>query len=193
AIGNTILGRFSLDTNQVHLEDSDLSDDVWKSFKHIRILACGTSWHAAVAGKYMIESLARVPVEVDYASEYRYRNPVILPDTLFMFVTQSGETLDTIAAQRQLRDRGKSLTITNVVGSMTTRVADAILYTRAGPEIGVASTKAFTTQIACLYLVALHLATLHKTLSDGEMRKALTDLTELPQKMESILEKAKHI
>src|SRR5262249_49356694 len=193
AIENTILGRFSLDTNRVHLEDVAFSEDTWKSFKHIRILACGTSWHAALAGKYMIESLARLPVEVDYASEYRYRNPVILPDTLFIFITQSGETLDTIAAQRQLREHGKSLTITNVVGSMTTRVADAVLYTRAGPEIGVASTKAFTTQLTCLYLVALHLARLHNTRSDAEIRTALTDLTELPQKMERILEDARHI
>jgi len=193
AIENTILGRFSLDTNQVHLEDVAFSDDLWKSVKHIRILACGTSWHAATAGKYMIESLARVPVEVDYASEYRYRNPVILPDTLFIFITQSGETLDTIAAQRQLREHGKCLTVTNVVGSMTTRVADAVLYTRAGPEIGVASTKAFTTQLACLYLVAVHLAKLHGKLSDAEIRKALTDLTELPQKMENVLLGAKSI
>lgn len=193
AIENTILGRFSLDTNKVHLEDVAFSEGVWKSFRHIRILACGTSWHAALAGKYMIESLSRLPVEVDYASEYRYRNPVILPDTLFIFITQSGETLDTIAAQRQLRDQGKCLTITNVVGSMTTRVADAVLYTRAGPEIGVASTKAFTTQLACLYLVALHLAQLHGKLGEGEMRKALSDLTELPQKMENVLSGAKHI
>jgi glutamine---fructose-6-phosphate transaminase (isomerizing) len=193
AIENTILGRFSLENNRVHLEDVAFSDDVWKSFRHIRILACGTSWHAATAGKHMIESMARIPVEVDYASEYRYRNPVILPDTLFIFITQSGETLDTIAAQRQFRDQGKSLTITNVVGSMTTRVADSILYTRAGPEIGVASTKAFTTQLASLYLVALHLASLHKTLSESEIRKALTDLTQLPQKMEKILAGAKHI
>ena len=193
AIENTILGRFSLDTNTVHLEDAAFSDDVWKSFKHIRILACGTSWHAATAGKYMIEALARIPVEVDYASEYRYRNPVILPDTLFIFITQSGETLDTIAAQRQFQQYGKSLTVTNVVGSMTTRVADAVLYTRAGPEIGVASTKAFTTQLACMYLVALHLAKLHKRISGADMRKALADLTELPHKMEKILEGAKHI
>src|SRR5213594_3239983 len=193
AIENTILGRFSLDTNTVHLEDIAFTNDVWQGFKHIRILACGTSWHAALAGKHMIESLARLPVEVDYASEYRYRNPVVLPDTLFIFITQSGETLDTIAAQRQVRAEGKTLTITNVVGSMTTRVADAVLYTRAGPEIGVASTKAFTTQLACLYLVALHLSKLHKTLSDAQLRKALTDLVELPHKLENILENAKHI
>src|SRR5215469_10312110 len=193
AVENTVLGRFSLDTNTVHLEDVAFSEAVWRSFKHVQILACGTSWHAALAGKYMIESLARIPVEVDYASEYRYRNPVISPDTLFIFITQSGETLDTIAAQRQFRENGKSLTITNVVGSMTTRVADAVLYTRAGPEIGVASTKAFTTQLACLYLIALHLAKLHKRLSDSEIRKGLTDLTELPQRMEKILAGAKHV
>jgi glucosamine--fructose-6-phosphate aminotransferase (isomerizing) len=194
AIGNTVLGRYSLDTNMVHLEDVAFSDELWKSFKHIRILACGTSWHSALAGKYLIESMARLPVEVDYASEYRYRNPVILPDSLYIFITQSGETADTVAAQRQVRQSGsKVLTLTNVVGSMTTRVADAVLYTRAGPEIGVASTKAFTTQLVCLYLVALHLAKLHKTMTDADIRKALVDLTELPQKMEIILEKAKRI
>src|SRR5215510_9863296 len=194
AVGDTVLGRISLDTNTVHLEDVAFSEEQWKSFKHIRILACGTSWHAALAGKHMIESIARIPVEVDYASEYRYRNPIILPDSLFIFITQSGETADTIAAQRMIRDAGsKVLTITNVVGSMTTRVADAVLYTRAGPEIGVASTKAFTTQLTCLYLVALHLARLHNTRSDADIRTALTDLTELPQKMEKILAGAKHI
>jgi glutamine---fructose-6-phosphate transaminase (isomerizing) len=194
AIGNTVLGRFSLDTNTIHLEDIAFTEDQWKSFRHVRILACGTSWHAALAGKYMIEGMARMPVEVDYASEYRYRHPVILPDTLFIFITQSGETADTVAAQRQVREAGaKILTLTNVVGSMTTRVADAVLYTRAGPEIGVASTKAFTTQLACLYLVALHFSKLHGTLSDAEMRKALTDLTELPHKMEVLLENAKHV
>ena len=107
AIGNTVLGRLSLDTNTIHLEDVAFTDEQWKSFKQIRILACGTSWHAALAGKYMIESLARIPVEVDYASEFRYRNPVILPDTLFIFITQSGETPDTIAAQRQVREAGQ--------------------------------------------------------------------------------------
>ena len=194
AIGNTILGRFSLDTNRVHLEDVAFTDEQWKTFRHVRILACGTSWHAALAGRYMIESMARLPIEVDYASEYRYRNPVVLPDTLFIFITQSGETADTIAAQRQVRDFGaKILTITNVVGSMTTRVADAVLYTRAGPEIGVASTKAFTTQLACLYLIALHLAKINGTMSDAAIRTALTELTELPHKMEVILDNAKRL
>jgi len=194
AVGDTVLGRISLDTNSVHLEDVDFTNDQWKGFKHIRILACGTSWHSAVAGKYMIESMARIPVEVDYASEYRYRNPIILPDTLFVFITQSGETADTVAAQRMIREgSSKILTITNVVGSMTTRVADAVLYTRAGPEIGVASTKAFTTQLTCLYMLALHLGQLHGNVSESTARQALADLKELPHKMETLLDKADHI
>src|SRR5262245_35683930 len=194
AIGNTVLGRISLDTNTVHLEDASFSEDQWKSFKHFRILACGTSWHAALAGKHMIESITRLPVEVDYASEYRYRDPVILPDSLYIFITQSGETADTVAAQRLVREAGsKILTITNVVGSMTTRIADAVLYTRAGPEIGVASTKAFTTQLACLYMLSLHLAKVHGRLPDATMRKYLEDLTSLPHKMEAILESAKQV
>jgi glucosamine--fructose-6-phosphate aminotransferase (isomerizing) len=131
---------------------------------------------------------------VDYASEYRYRDPVLLPDSLFIFITQSGETADTVAAQRQVRDAGaKILTITNVVGSMTTRIADAVLYTRAGPEIGVASTKAFTTQLTCLYLVALHLGRLHGVLGDSDARRMLEELTALPHKIEVILESAKEI
>jgi glucosamine--fructose-6-phosphate aminotransferase (isomerizing) len=113
------------------------------------------------------------------------------PDTLYIVITQSGETADTVAAQRMVRDLGgKVLTITNVVGSMSTRVADAVLYTRAGPEIGVASTKAFTTQLSCLYMLAIHLAKLHGTMTDARIRKALTDLTALPHKMETILERA---
>jgi glucosamine--fructose-6-phosphate aminotransferase (isomerizing) len=194
AIGNTVLGRLSLDTNTIHLEDTGFTNEQWKSFKQVRILACGTSWHAALAGKSMIESLARIPVEVDVASEFRYRNPIILPDSLFIFITQSGETADTVSAQRLVREAGaKILTITNVVGSMTTRIADAVLYTRAGPEIGVASTKAFTTQLTCLYLVAVHMANLHGKLTDTAMRKLLEDLTALPQKMEAILESAKDV
>jgi len=194
AVGNTVLGRLSQDTDSVRLDEVGFSEELWKSFKQIRILACGTSWHAALAGKYMIEPLARIPVEVDYASEFRYRNPVILPDTLFVFITQSGETADTISAQRLVRESGsKILTITNVVGSMTTRIADGILYTRAGPEIGVASTKAFTTQLVCLYLLALHLGKLHGSVSDAEIRRMLEDVKALPHKMEEVLSCAKNI
>jgi len=194
AVGNTVLGRLSQDTDSVRLDEVAFTDEQWKSFKQIRILACGTSWHSALVGKHMIESLARVPVEVDYASEFRYRNPVFLPDSLFIFITQSGETADTISAQRLVRESGsKILTITNVVGSMTTRIADGILYTRAGPEIGVASTKAFTTQLVCLYLVALHLGKIHGTVSDTDMRRMLEELKALPHKMEEMLESAKNV
>jgi len=194
AVGNTVLGRLSQDTDSVRLDEVGFTDEQWKNFKQIRILACGTSWHAALAGKYMIEPLARVPVEVDYASEFRYRSPVILPDTLFVFITQSGETADTISAQRLVRESGsKILTITNVVGSMTTRIADGVLYTRAGPEIGVASTKAFTTQLVCLYLLALHLGKLHGTLTDADIRRMLEDVKALPHKMEEVLLCAKHV
>jgi glucosamine--fructose-6-phosphate aminotransferase (isomerizing) len=194
AVGNTVLGRLSQDTDSVRLDEVGFTDEQWKSFKSIRILACGTSWHAALAGKYMLEPLARLPVEVDYASEFRYRNPVILPDTLFVFITQSGETADTISAQRLVRESGsKILTITNVVGSMTTRIADGVLYTRAGPEIGVASTKAFTTQLVCLYLLALHLGKLRGTLPDTEIRRMLEDVKALPHKMEEVLSCAKNV
>ena len=194
ALSNTVLGRFSLDANVIHLEDVAFTDEQWKSFKRICILACGTSWHAAMVGRQMIQSMARLPVEVDYASEYRYRNPVMEPDTLFIVITQSGETADTLAAQKMVRERGfKVLSITNVVGSMSTRLADAVLYTRAGPEIGVASTKAFTTQLVCLYLLALHLGSLNGRLSSAEIHRALTELTELPHKMEAILEHARDI
>jgi glucosamine--fructose-6-phosphate aminotransferase (isomerizing) len=194
AVGNTVLGRLSQDTDSVRLDEIGFTDEQWRSFKQIRILACGTSWHSALVGKHMIESLARVPVEVDYASEFRYRDPVFLPDSLFIFVTQSGETADTISAQRLVRERGsKILTITNVVGSMTTRIADGVLYTRAGPEIGVASTKAFTTQLVCLYLVALHMGKVHGTIADEDMRRMLEELKALPHKMEEMLLSAKNV
>lgn len=194
AVANTVLGRLSQDTDSVRMDEVAITEDQWKSFKQIRILACGTSWHAALVGKHMIESLARVPVEVDYASEFRYRNPIILPDSLYIFITQSGETADTISAQRLVRESGsKILTITNVVGSMTTRIADGVLYTRAGPEIGVASTKAFTTQLVCLYLLSLYLGKLHGTVADGDIRRMLEDLKALPHKMEEVLNCAKNV
>jgi glucosamine--fructose-6-phosphate aminotransferase (isomerizing) len=194
ALGNTVLGRISQDTNSVNLADAGFTEAEWKSFKNIRILACGTSWHSALVGKHMIESLARIPVEVDYASEFRYRNPVMVPDSLFIVITQSGETADTVAAQRLAKESGaKVLTVTNVVGSMSTRLADAVLYTRAGPEIGVASTKAFTTQLVCLYLLALYLGKIHGTIPEPDIRRMLEDLKTLPNKMDEILASAKSI
>src|SRR5206468_5553224 len=129
-----------------------------QEFKSIRIVACGTSWHAALAGKCMIEKLARVPVEVDYGSEFRYRDPIVSSDTLTVVISQSGETADTLAAQREAKQKGsKTLAICNVVGSMITREAAGTIYTHAGPEIGVASTKAFTSQLTALFILAMYL------------------------------------
>jgi glucosamine--fructose-6-phosphate aminotransferase (isomerizing) len=177
----------------VRLDEAGFTDAQWKSFKQIRILACGTSWHSALVGKHMIESLARVPVEVDYASEFRYRDPVFLPDSLFIFITQSGETADTISAQRLVRDHSAAiLTITNVVGSMTTRIADGILYTRAGPEIGVASTKAFTSQVIALALLTLKLGRLRE-MSVVKGRQIAQAMLALPEQIQSILDRAPEI
>ena len=188
AVSETLVGRMSLDSNEARLDDVGFGDEDWKGFKRVCLLACGTSWHSALAGKYMIESLARIPAEVDYASEFRYRNPVPQAGTLYVVITQSGETADTVAAQRQIREMGmKILTVTNVVGSMTTRIADGVLYTRAGPEIGVASTKAFVTQLAALYLLALHLGKVHENISEDRLSVALSELAALPHKLEEVL------
>src|SRR5438045_544206 len=144
----------------------------FREFKQVKIIACGTSWHAALAGKFMIEKLARIPVEVDYGSEFRYRDPIVGKDTLTIVISQSGETADTLAAQREAKQKGsKTLSICNVVGSMITREASGTLITHAGPEIGVASTKAFTCQLTALFLLAMHLAQVRGTLSDDCAKK----------------------
>ncbi len=159
SVRDTTLGRISQETGHIFLDEMQVSEAEFKAAKKINIAACGTSWHAAQAGKFMIERLARIPVEVDYASEWRYRDPIIPPDTLTMLISQSGETADTIAAQREAKSKGsKTLAICNVVGSMITREAAGTIYTHAGPEIGVASTKAFTAQLTALYLFALYVA-----------------------------------
>src|SRR5580692_1458963 len=145
AVKDTTLGRVGQETGRIFLDEMDISPKKFKEVRQIRIVACGTSWHAALAGKFMIEKLARIPVEVDYGSEFRYRDPLIGDDILTVVISQSGETADTIAAQREAKSKGsKTLSICNVVGSMITREASGSIYTHAGPEIGVASTKAFT-------------------------------------------------
>src|SRR5690242_16007671 len=150
----------------------DITENDFKNVRSIKIAACGTSWHAALAGKYMIEQLARIPVEVDYASEYRYRDPLVDDKSLVIAITQSGETADTIAAVREAKARGARLmAVCNVLGSMITREADGTVLTHAGPEIGVASTKAFTSQMVVLYLVALYLSQVRGTLSADERRR----------------------
>ncbi len=169
-----------------------LSDADLKAIDKITLLACGTSWHAALVGKFMIEELAKLPVEVDYGSEYRYRNPIINEKTLAVAITQSGETADTLAALREAKGKGaRSLAICNVVGSMATREAQGTIHTHAGPEIGVASTKAFTTQLVALYLFALKLSEVRGTLSQKERCEHIAALMELPKVLEETLKVAK--
>ncbi len=188
AVRDTTLGRISQETGHIFLDEMEVTDAEFKALSKVNLAACGTSWHAALAGKFMIERLARVPVEVDYASEWRYRDPIISPNTLTMLISQSGETADTIAAQREAKSKGsKTLAICNVVGSMITREAAGTIYTHAGPEIGVASTKAFTGQLTALYLFALYLAQVRGTLSEEQARNAVHELTRIPAKLEHLL------
>ncbi len=188
AVRETILGRASLDTGLVHLNEMAISDADLKAIDKITLLACGTSWHAALVGKFMIEELAKVPVEVDYGSEYRYRDPIVNNKTLAVAITQSGETADTLAAMREAKAKGaRSLSICNVVGSMATREAEGTIYTHAGPEIGVASTKAFTTQLVALYLFALKLAEVKATLSAEQRAQHIAALMQLPKVLEETL------
>jgi len=188
AVRDTTLGRVSQDTGRVFLDEMEITEAEFKAARKINIEACGTSWHAAQAGKFMIEALARVPVEVDYASEWRYRDPIVAPDTITLVISQSGETADTIAAQREAKARGsKTLAICNVVGSMITREAAGTIYTHAGPEIGVASTKAFTAQLTALYLFALYLAQVRGTIKEEQAKEAVFQLTLLPKKLEQLL------
>jgi glucosamine--fructose-6-phosphate aminotransferase (isomerizing) len=188
AVRDTVQGRVSLDTGRVYLDEMNITPEEFKSFDRVLIAACGTSWHAGLAGKYMIEQLARVPVEVDYASEFRYRDPVMSERTLLLVISQSGETADTIAALREAKERGsKVLAICNVQGSMVTRESDGTILTHAGPEIGVASTKAFTSQMIALYLFAMYLGQVRGTLSTEESARHAQELAELPVKIERLL------
>ncbi len=188
AVRDTTLGRVSQDTGQVYLSEMKISEAEFREAQKINILACGTSWHAGHAGKFMIETLARIPVEVDYASEWRYRDPIVEPDTITLVISQSGETADTIAAQREAKSKGsKTVAICNVVGSMITREAEGTIYTHAGPEIGVASTKAFTAQLTALYLFALYLAQVRGTVTPERAGAAVQELTRIPAKLETIL------
>jgi glucosamine--fructose-6-phosphate aminotransferase (isomerizing) len=172
----------------VTLDEIGLDDGVLAGMERLLIVACGTSWHAGLVGKFLVEQLARVPVEVDYGSEYRYRDPIVDERTLTVVITQSGETADTLAALREAKRKGSaSLAVCNVVGSMVTRESDGVVYTHAGPEIGVASTKAFTTQLVALYLLALHLARVKGTLSPHERQPHLDALAHLPHVVEQVL------
>src|SRR5512142_346722 len=188
SVRDTTLGRISLDSGKVYLEEMEITEADFRKFNKVNIAACGTSWHAALAGKFMLERLARVPVEVDYASEFRYRDPILGPDSLTMLITQSGETADTIAAQREAKAKGSpTVGICNVVGSMVTREAQGTIYTHAGPEIGVASTKAFTAQLTAVFLFALYLAEKRGQLTTEQACKYIVELSRIPGKLESIL------
>jgi glucosamine--fructose-6-phosphate aminotransferase (isomerizing) len=188
AVRDTTLGRVGQESGRIFLDEMDISPKDFKEFRQVRIVACGTSWHAALAGKFMIERLARLPAEVDYGSEFRYRDPILGRDTLTVVISQSGETADTLAAQREAKSKGsKTLAICNVVGSMITREAAGTLITHAGPEIGVASTKAFTGQLTALCLLAMHLGQARETLSADKSRVMVDKLLKIPAQLESIL------
>ena len=189
AVRDTLLGRISQETGKVFLDEMDITEEEFRNFREIKIVACGTSWHAALAGKFMIERLAHIPVEVDYGSEFRYRDPIINKNTLVIAISQSGETADTLAAQREARLKdAKILAICNVVGSMLTREANGTIYTHAGPEIGVASTKAFTGQLTALMLTALYLAQVRGKLTPAIAQTLMQELTRIPHKIETILQ-----
>src|SRR5579863_8729758 len=188
AIRDTTLGRSSLDSGKIFLGEMEIDDEELATASSINIAACVTSWHSALAGKYMIERLARMPVDVDYASEYRYRNPIPDRNALGLLITQSGETADTLAAQREMRSLGsKTVAICNVVGAMVAREAHGAIYTHAGPEIGVASTKAFTAQLTALFLLALKLGHLRGRLNTERSVQLMEELSRVPAKIEEVL------
>ncbi|HXG55800.1 MAG TPA: glutamine--fructose-6-phosphate transaminase (isomerizing) [Vicinamibacterales bacterium] len=188
AVKETVLGRASVESGKVFLHEIQIPDQVLRDVERVVILACGTSWHAALVGKFMIESVTRLPVDVDYGSEYRYRDPIVAPNTLTVVITQSGETADTLAALREAKKKGaRSIAICNVVGSMATRETDGTVYTHAGPEIGVASTKAFTAQLVALHLLALYLGQIRGTITPDQARLHIEGLMQLPILLEEVL------
>jgi len=186
---DTLRGRFSLQAGRINFDEIGFPPERLAAFRRVFFVACGTSWHAGLIGKYLVEAVGRVPAETDIASEFRYRDPVIGEGDLFVSITQSGETADTLAAQKEARRRGAStLSICNVVGSSSSREADAVVYTHAGPEIGVASTKAFTSQLAALYLLALAIGEARGTWGPEQVRRLLRGLIEMPHLMETVLQ-----
>jgi glucosamine--fructose-6-phosphate aminotransferase (isomerizing) len=188
AIRDTVLGRVSQQTGRVYLDEMDISETEFRNFTSIKAVACGTSLHAAMAGKYMLEELARIPVEIDYASEFRYRDPIIDDKTLVVAISQSGETADTLAAVRESKSKGaKILSICNVHGSMLTRESHGTILTHAGPEIGVASTKAFTSQMTVFYLLALYMAQVRGLMNEEQSLEHVRALNSLPVKLETLL------
>jgi glucosamine--fructose-6-phosphate aminotransferase (isomerizing) len=193
SLTDTMRGRVDLGSSEVYLEGVRLTAEQARSLTQMVSVACGTSYHSELVGQFMFEALARLPVRVEYASEFRYRDPVIDDDTLLLTITQSGETVDTLAAMEEGREKGAHLaTIVNVIGSQAARISDSIVYMHTGPEIGVASTKAFTASLVDQYLLAIHLGTLRGTLSAERRRVLLDDLATLPTLAGQLLDPAGH-
>ncbi len=190
AVRDTMLGRVSTETGQVILDEMEISEEEFRAFREIKIVAAGTSRHAGLAGRVMIERLARVPVEVDYASEFRYRDPLVDPRTLTIIMTQSGETADTIAGQREAQAKGsKTLAICNVLGSVAPHEANGAIYTHAGPEIAVGSTKTFSAQLTALFMFACYFGQIRGLLSSDQAKQLIAGLTALPRQLESVLQR----
>jgi glutamine---fructose-6-phosphate transaminase (isomerizing) len=188
---DTIQPRVSLDEGSVKLDEVRISPEELQALRRINIVASGTSRHAGMAGQYMIQELTNIPVDVDYASEFEYRNPLIGRGELTIVITQSGETADTTAAQREARAKGsRTIAISNVVDSTIAREADGVIYTNAGPEISIASTKAFTAQMAVLFLFTLYLGQVREKLSKEQLRRYIRELLDLPGKVETVLQSA---
>ena len=191
AVRETMVSRVNRQTGEVFLDNLGITPDEMKAFKSVRIAACGTSWHAALAGKFMIEKFARVPVEVDYGSEFRYRDPILDESVLTVVITQSGETADTLAAQREAALKGSpTISICNVIGAMITRETRGTIYTHAGPEIGVASTKAFTSQLAALFTLSMYMGQVRGRLDEAASRKLVGQLFVAPNEIEEALRTA---
>lgn len=189
AIRETFSSRISADNKRVVLNELSLTEEEIKDLRHIFIVACGTAYHAGVVGKYVIEDLARIPVTVDIASEFRYRNPIIHPGDLVIVISQSGETADTLAALRESKKAGaRILAVTNVVGSSVAREADDVLYTWAGPEIAVASTKAYSTQLIAMFLLGIHFAQVRGTIDAAYAERLITGMREIPDQVQTILD-----
>ncbi len=193
AVRDTFTGRMFEESGQIFFNDLQFTAKEWSKFKRVHIVACGTSWHAGLVGKFLLEDAARIPIEVDYGSEYRYRNPIVDENTLVIGVTQSGETADTIAGMQEAKKKGaKLISICNVIGAAATRMSDGVIYTNAGPEIGVASTKAFTTQLTAFYLLALYIRQLRGE-DRQDIRYAMHEMSVIPHKIETLLKQEKHI
>jgi len=194
AIADTLRGRIEPERGEINLREFNIDKKVLEDTERVLIVACGTSYHAGLAGRYMIEELARIPVEVEIGSEFRYRKAILNKNTLVVAITQSGETADTIAAIREARSKGlKVLTICNVLGSTASRESDGVFYTHAGPEIGVASTKAFTTQLVSLYMFSILMGEIKNTLSSSKRSALIKELITIPEKVETVLKRSSSI